>query len=97
MTSNRTALYCKAHPRSVRLNVVSADVRIIGGTVFQNGLRYKRNQIPDVGIVCAHNRNAIKGHALCKLHKCLLEPRHIMLIGIHVIGINVGDDFHGWE
>ena len=97
MAPDCAALYRKAHPGSVRLNVVRADIGIIGSTVFQNGLRYKWNQIPHVGIVCADNRNAIKGHALRKLHKCLLEARHIMLIGIHVISINVGDDFHCWK
>ena len=43
-------------------------------------------------IIHAQHGAAIERQVFDKIHKRLLQPRKVMTVGFHVIGINIGDD-----
>jgi hypothetical protein len=46
----------------------------------------------NVGVVSAEHGHAVERQALQEIDERLLEPAEIVAIGLHVVGIDVGDD-----
>ena len=81
----------EAHPAGVVLDCLGADRGVGRGAVHEHRLGHEWQDLADVLIVGAEHRAAIERQVLQELHERLSQAREVMLIGIHVIGIDVRD------
>ena len=63
-------------------------VKAIGGDRFGN----LRENGAHIGVVETHHRHAVERQPLAKIHERLFQLFEIMVIGVHVIGVDIGDD-----
>ena len=67
-------------------------------TIGEDGLGDHGHDFSHVRVIQAEHCHAVERQALGELDEGLLQAREIMVVGFHVIGIDVGDDFdHGRE
>ncbi len=57
----------------------------------------ERQDLAHIRVIDAQHRDAIERQPLGELHERLLEPGEIVPVGVHVVRVDVGDDFHHRE
>ena len=51
-----------------------------------------RGSTAHAGVVCAHHRRAVEGHAVQEVHERAVQPLHRVAVGVHVVGVDIGHD-----
>ena len=88
------ALHREAHRAGVRLDVDGAHHRVGAEAVADHRPRDHRHDRAHAGIVDAQDRGAVERHPVDELDERLLQPREVVAVGVHVVGVDVRDDGH---
>ena len=88
------ALHREAHRAGVRLDVDGAHHRVGAEAVAHDRARDHRHDRAHAGVVGAQDRGAVERHLVDELDEGLLQPREVVAVGVHVVGVDVGDDRH---
>ena len=81
------------HEAFACLDVHRAHLRLGAEAVADDRLRHERQDLAHVRIVDAQHGDAIERQPVREFDERLLEPREIVAVGVHVIGVDVRDDF----
>ena len=73
------------------LDRLGAHHGVRAGAVGEHRLGDQRQDLAHVRIVGAQHRGAVERQVLQELRERLLELREVVLVGIHVVGVDVGD------
>ncbi len=74
--------------------VLDAYVGVVAKTVGGDLPANARQQFPDHRIVHAHHRASVERQVVQEVDKGLLQILEVAMVGIHVIGFDVGDNGH---
>jgi hypothetical protein len=88
----RGAPRAEAHPSAVVLDGGRRDRRFRACSVREHRLRHLREDLPHHRVIGAQHRRAIERQVLQELHERLLQLGEVVLVGLHVVGVDVGDD-----
>ncbi|MNN22091.1 hypothetical protein D3C81_1354350 [compost metagenome] len=80
-----------------RARVHRADLGLFGKPVAHHGLGHERQDLAHVGVVDAQHGDAVERQALREFDERLLEPGKVVPVGVHVVGIDIGDDLDDRE
>src|SRR4051812_36742146 len=87
-------LYCEMHFSVIGTDVCSADTCIFTETISHDWLSDTWQNLTNIGIINATPRHAPERQLLEKLHERTFELFEAMLISIHMILVDIGDDRH---
>ena len=82
----------KLHAPVFGHNVLGTHVGRRVEAVTDDLLRNLRHDLAHVGVVGAEDGNAVERQTLEEIDKRLFQPPEVVTIGLHVIGVDVGDD-----
>jgi hypothetical protein len=81
----------EAHAATGVPDVLCSQLRVLGEPIRDDGLGDRRDDVANVGIVDAKHRGAVERQPLREVDECVLELREIVLVRLHVVGVDVGD------
>ena len=76
------------------MRINSSYVGFFMKSIGHHHLGDERHDFTYVFIIKTQNGHAIKRQALCEFNKGLLELGKAMIVGLHVISIDIGDHFY---
>ena len=72
-------------------DVGGAQLRVVGEAVGDDRLRDRRRDRAHVGVVDAQHGDAVERQPLREVDEGALQPREVVAVGLHVVGVDVGD------
>ena len=88
------ALHGEAHRAGVGDDVDGAHMRVGAEAVGDERARDHRQDRAHVGVVDAEDGGAVERHPVDEVDEGLLQLREVVAVGVHVVGVDVGDDRH---
>ena len=82
------------HGGAVSLYIDRAHLSVTRKTVGNDRLRYERNDFAYMTIIHTEHRGTVERQVLQESDKGLPQAREIVLISLHVVSIDIGDDRH---
>ena len=76
------------------LVIFDAHISIIAETIGCGLTTNSRQQLADHRVVNAHNRTTIKRQVMQEINKRLLQIFEVAMVGIHMIGFDIGNNRH---
>ncbi|SOY49839.1 hypothetical protein CBM2585_A160381 [Cupriavidus taiwanensis] len=91
------AQHGKVHLAVDRARIHGADLRVFGKAVAHHRLGHERQDLAHVRVVHAQHRDPVERQPLGEFDERLLEPGEVVPVGVHVVGIDIGDDLDDRE
>ena len=82
----------ETHLAAFVTHVYRADLRTFAETVGRDGLADARQDVAHVLIIHTQHGTAIERQALDEIDESLFQFVEVVTVGLHVVGIDVGDD-----